>query len=47
MLSNGKEGACAQTELAAVDVFGKEQNKRYAVELFKFYKEELGLDPAK
>lgn len=47
MLSNGEEGPCAQTELAAVDIFGKEKNKHYAAELFKFYKQELGLEPAR
>ena len=47
MLSNGEEGPCAQTELAAVDIFGKEQNKRFAEQLFTFYKQELGLEPAR
>jgi len=44
MMYNGEPGPCLISELLALDRFNKEQNKKYAPEIFAFYKEQLGIE---
>lgn len=47
MMYNGEAGPCLISELIALDRFNKEQNKKYAPEIFAFYKEQLGIEYSK
>ena len=47
MMTAGDSGPCLISELIALDRFNKEQNKKYAPEIFAFYKEQLGIEYSK
>ena len=47
MITAGDSGPCLISELIALDRFNKEQNKKYAAEIFAFYKEQLGIEYSK
>ena len=47
MSCSGDTGPCLTSELIALDRFNKEQNKKYAPEIFAFYKEQLGIEYSK
>ena len=47
MMTAGEEGPCLVSEMIALDRFNKEANKKYAPEIFAFYKEQLGIEYSK
>ena len=47
MTCSGDAGPCLISELIALDRFNKEQNKKYAPEIFAFYKEQLKIEYSK
>ena len=47
MSTAGDSSPCLISELVALDSFNKEQNKKYAPEIFTFYKEQFGIEYSK
>jgi len=44
MMTAGDVGPCLVSEMIALDRYNKEANKKYAAEIFAFYKENLGIE---
>ena len=44
MATAGDDSPCLISELIALDRFNKEANKKYAAEIFAFYKEQFGIE---